>query len=156
MVAERVGEALERLENQLPNSEAAGIRQVREGDAVDGPVLLAPEQSFEQQVRDTAYFMWEADGRPEGRGEHYWHLAHEEATRAMVAETATRTARATKGKNPSDIPPEVKAANKAAKSKVKVKVAEEATAKPAKKAKPAEAKAPKKEPKPRAAVQKAL
>ncbi|WP_197279418.1 DUF2934 domain-containing protein [Devosia sp. A16] len=77
MVAERVGEALERLENQLPNSEAAGIRQVREGDAVDGPVLLAPEQSFEQQVRDTAYFMWEADGRPSGRDEEYWHRARE-------------------------------------------------------------------------------
>lgn len=95
-------------------------------------------------IRQRAYYMWEADGRPDGRGDHYWHLAHEEATRALVAETATRTAKATKGKNPSDIPPAVKASGKAAKSKVKVKVAEEASAKP------------RKTPKPRAAVQKAV
>jgi hypothetical protein len=93
-------------------------------------------------IRQRAYYLWEADGRPDGRGDHYWHLAHEEATRALVAETATRTARATRGKNPSEAPAEVKAGQKAAKSKVKVKVAEE-TAKP------------KKAPKPRAAVQKA-
>lgn len=84
-------------------------------------------------IRQRAYFMWEADGRPEGRGDHYWHLAHEEATRATAAESA---------------PPA-----KAGKSKPKVKVAEET--KPAKKAKPIEAKGPKKEPKPRAAVRKA-
>lgn len=107
-------------------------------------------------IRQRAYFMWEADGRPEGRGDHYWHLAHQEAHRAMVEDVATRTAAITKGKNPSEIPPQVKADNKAAKSKVKVKVAEEAKAKPAKKTKPLEAKAPKKEPKPRSAVQKAI
>lgn len=93
-------------------------------------------------IRQRAYYLWEADGRPDGRGDHYWHLAHEEATRALVAETATRTARATRGKNPSEAPAEVKAGQKAAKSKVKVKVAEESTK-------------PKKAPKPRAAVQKA-
>lgn len=104
-------------------------------------------------IRQRAYFMWEADGRPEGRGEHYWHLAHEEATRALVEETATRTAKATKGKNPSELPPEVKASQKAARSKDKVK---EGKAKPARKAKPVEVKSAKKEPKPRAAVQKTL
>lgn len=90
----------------------------------------------EDAIRQRAYFMWEADGRPDGRGEHYWHLAHEEARRVLVEETASRTARATRGKNPAEMPAEVKA-----------------TAKPAKKA---EAKATKKEPKPRAAVQKSL
>jgi hypothetical protein len=94
-------------------------------------------------IRQRAYYLWEADGRPDGRGDHYWHLAHEEATRTLVAETATRTAKATRGKNPSEAPAEVKAGQKAAKSKVKVKVAEEAAK-------------PKKAPKPRAAVQKAL
>lgn len=77
MVAERVGEALERLERLLPNSEAAGIRKVVEGAEPGEPVVLAPEQSFEQQVRDTAYFMWETDGRPSGRDEEYWHRARE-------------------------------------------------------------------------------
>lgn len=99
-------------------------------------------------IRQRAYFMWEADGRPEGRGDHYWHLAHEEALKALVSETAARTARATKGKTPSEMPPEAKAGKKA-------KVAEEPKAKPASKPKPSGAKAPKKEPKPRAAVRKA-
>lgn len=100
-------------------------------------------------IRQRAYYMWEQDGRPEGRGEHYWHLAHEEAHRAMVEDVATRTAKITKGKNPSEMPPEVKASNKAAKAKVKA-----AENKPVKvKAKGVELK---KTPKPRAAIQKSL
>lgn len=34
----------------------------------------------ENAVRDRAYLMWEADGRPDGRSEHYWGLAYAEAT----------------------------------------------------------------------------
>jgi hypothetical protein len=118
----------------------------------------APDTSThmsDDALRQRAYLLWEADGRPEGRGDHYWHLAHEEAHRMMVEDTASRTAKITKGKNPLEMPPEVKAGQKAAKSKVKVKVAEEAKAKPAKKAKPVEVKSPKKATKPRAAVMKA-
>ncbi len=74
MIAERVGEALERLEAVLPNSEAAGIRQIAEGDAV-APQSLESEPSVEQSIRDTAYYLWENDGRPEGRDEEYWHRA---------------------------------------------------------------------------------
>lgn len=29
----------------------------------------------EDAVRTRAYLMWEADGRPDGRAEHYWGLA---------------------------------------------------------------------------------
>ena len=29
----------------------------------------------EDAIRHRAYVLWEADGRPEGRDEHYWHLA---------------------------------------------------------------------------------
>lgn len=103
-------------------------------------------------IRQRAYFLWEKDGRPEGRDEHYWHLAHREAHgdhQAMVDDTASRTARATGGKNPAEMPASVKDGNKSSKLKVKA-----ADAKPAKaKAKPAEIK---KTPKPRAAIQKAL
>ena len=102
-------------------------------------------------IRQRAYFLWEADGRPDGRGEHYWQLAHEEATRALVEETATRTAKASKGKNPLEMPAEVKAGQKANKAKVK-----EGENKPPKKAKPVETKPAKKTPKPKAAVQKVL
>jgi hypothetical protein len=102
-------------------------------------------------LQQRAYYLWEADGRPEGRGDHYWHLAHEEAHKAMVEDVATRTAKATKGKNPSEMPPEVKASQKA--TKAKVKAADEPKPKKAKAAKPVELK---KQPKPRAAIQKAL
>lgn len=102
-------------------------------------------------IRQRAYYLWEADGRPDGRGDHYWHLAHEEATRALVQETGTRTARASKGKNPLEMPPEVKAGQRA--NKARVKAGEN---KPTKKAKPVEVKPAKKTPKPKAAVQKVL
>ena len=43
-------------------------------------------------LQQRAYYLWEADGRPDGRGDHYWQLAHEEAHKAMVEDVATRTA----------------------------------------------------------------
>ena len=30
---------------------------------------------FEQMVREAAYGLWERDGRPDGREQHYWYLA---------------------------------------------------------------------------------
>jgi len=75
MVAERIGRALDRLETMLPNSEAAGIRQIIEGPGA--PADFVPDDDFEQRIRDTAYYMWEADGRPEGRDQEYWHRARE-------------------------------------------------------------------------------
>ena len=33
----------------------------------------------ENAVRTRAYLMWEADGRPDGRADHYWGLAYAEA-----------------------------------------------------------------------------
>lgn len=36
---------------------------------------------FEQAVRDTAYFLWENDGRPEGREKEYWFRALERCLR---------------------------------------------------------------------------
>jgi hypothetical protein len=35
------------------------------------------DPGFEQAVRDTAYFLWENDGRPEGREQEYWFRALE-------------------------------------------------------------------------------
>lgn len=35
------------------------------------------DTAFEQAVRDTAYFLWEHDGRPEGREQDYWYAALE-------------------------------------------------------------------------------
>lgn len=33
------------------------------------------DPAFEQAVRDTAYFLWEHDGRPFGREQEYWFAA---------------------------------------------------------------------------------
>ena len=29
----------------------------------------------ERKIRDKAYQLWQADGEPEGKGDHYWYLA---------------------------------------------------------------------------------
>lgn len=78
MIAQRVGEALERLELELPNSEAAGIQQLQDRAAHGHePISLIVDPSIDQSIRDTAYYLWEYDGRPEGRDEEYWHRARE-------------------------------------------------------------------------------
>ena len=102
----------------------------------------------DEAIQQRAYYLWEADGRPEGRGDYYWHRAMDEAHKAMVEDTATRTAAITKGRNPLEMPPEVKAGQKA--NKAKVKAGENKPVK-LKAAKSADAK---KAPKLRAAVQK--
>lgn len=74
IIAERVGLTLDRLEQVLPNSEAAGIRQIR-GDAE--PVGEIDAGAENQWISDTAYYLWENDGRPEGRDQEYWHRARD-------------------------------------------------------------------------------
>lgn len=44
-----------------------------------------PHAGFEQAVRETAYFLWEQDGRPEGREQEYWFRALERALREWKA-----------------------------------------------------------------------
>ncbi|MEC5409360.1 DUF2934 domain-containing protein [Paraburkholderia sp. MPAMCS5] len=39
----------------------------------------------EESIRRRAYFLWEADGRPEGRDEHYWHLASSQLGHEIAA-----------------------------------------------------------------------
>lgn len=41
---------------------------------------------FEQEVRDTAYFMWEQDGRPAGREQEYWFRSLEACLRRRNAD----------------------------------------------------------------------
>ena len=51
----------------------------------DDPEKKSPPQpDLTAAVRDTAYFLWEQDGQPEGRDEHYWHLALEKHLRARA------------------------------------------------------------------------
>ena len=41
---------------------------------------------FAQSVRDTAYFLWENDGRPQGRENEYWFRALERCLRQRQAD----------------------------------------------------------------------
>ena len=98
----------------------------------------------EDAIRQRAYYMWEADGRPEGQHDHYWSRAHAEATKAFIEATTNGVAKATKGKTANAAPAAVKA-TKATKDKV-------AKASKPKAVKALEAKPVKKASKPRAAV----
>lgn len=46
------------------------------------------DPEFEQAVRDTAYFLWEQDGRPFGREQEYWFAALERCLRRRESEQA--------------------------------------------------------------------
>ena len=39
----------------------------------------------EREIRERAYALWEADGRPEGRERYYWRKAEEELAVLSVA-----------------------------------------------------------------------
>ena len=85
----------------------------------------------EDAIRQRAYYLWEADGRPDGKHDHYWAQAHHEATKALAEMTANGVAKAGKGKSPGAIPAAVKSPKPPKEAKpVKLK----AEAKPAKKA----------------------
>ncbi len=58
----------------------------------------------EEAIRRRAYYLWEADGRPEGRGDYYWHLACAEAARNVVEASADGVAKVARGRNPHEAP----------------------------------------------------
>ena len=84
----------------------------------------------EDAIRQRAYYMWEADGRPDGKHDHYWTLAHQEATKAFAKATANGVAKASKGRSPGAIPAAVQSKPPKEAKPVKAK----AEAKPTKKA----------------------
>ena len=47
---------------------------------------------FELEVRDTAYFMWEQDGRPAGREKEYWYRSLEQCLRRRHADADLQVA----------------------------------------------------------------
>lgn len=63
----------------------------------------------EDAVRTRAYLMWEADGRPDGRADHYWNLASAAVKGEAVPAKSKRAAAK------SDVP-EKKAKSKAGKA----------------------------------------
>lgn len=51
--------------------------------AANGKAPSSPDADpeFEEAVRQTAYFLWEQDGKPEGRAHEYWVRAYERHVR---------------------------------------------------------------------------
>ncbi len=47
----------------------------------------APAPS-DDAIRERAYYLWEADGKPAGRDQYYWHLAQAELSTAPSVEAA--------------------------------------------------------------------
>ncbi|KFC66671.1 hypothetical protein FF80_02438 [Devosia sp. LC5] len=48
------------------------------------------DKDFEAAVRDTAYFLWENDGRPFGREKEYWFAALDKCLRQRHADALLR------------------------------------------------------------------
>lgn len=71
--------------------------------------------SREQIVRDTAYAIWEAEGKPEGRDAEHWRLA-EERVAASTGEAAKVT-KPIKGKVSAAMPKATAPVKKAATGK---------------------------------------
>jgi hypothetical protein len=47
----------------------------KESNATETDGQASIEQ--ETRIRELAYELWEAEGQPEGRADHYWHRARE-------------------------------------------------------------------------------
>jgi hypothetical protein len=47
----------------------------------DRDVMSQTKQSLAQAVRERAYFLWQEDGRPEGRADEHWRRADEQHLR---------------------------------------------------------------------------
>lgn len=59
-----------------------------------------PAEHDEQRIRETAYHLWEKDGRPSGQAERYWEMAQniaEDSAREPPA-PAAKSDRVAKGK----------------------------------------------------------
>ena len=63
----------------------------------NSPGQDSADQDFDERVRVRAYLMWEADGKPTGQEDLYWHRARER----MEAETHASYPPAQSGKHRS-------------------------------------------------------
>lgn len=60
------------------------------------------DKNFESRVRDTAYFLWENDGRPLGREQEYWFRALERCLRQREADSLLQRGPADGGEQEDD------------------------------------------------------
>jgi hypothetical protein len=51
--------------------------------------MTKENQTSDEQIRTRAYYLWEADGRPQGRDQEYWHRAQKEMSARPVSTQPT-------------------------------------------------------------------
>ena len=68
------------MQSQITGQNEDGQMDQR-ADGIAEEMTLQPPPLDEAEVRLTAYFLWEQDGRPEGRDEYYWWSAVEKIAR---------------------------------------------------------------------------
>jgi Protein of unknown function (DUF2934) len=52
-----------------------------------------------ERISERAYAIWEREGRPEGRAEHYWHVAEAEIDQEMTEPAGAQGTKAKKEKS---------------------------------------------------------
>ncbi len=63
------------------------------------PTKFKTDDLSDDAIRQRAYLLWEADGRPDGRADHYWWLAsHPAAVSKPLAKAAVAAVPVTKAK----------------------------------------------------------
>ncbi len=69
-------------------------------------------ESIEERIRERAYHLWEAEGRPPGRAEAHWLRAEAEVKGAAESQAPRPAARPAKAKAKPDTKPKAKAGAK--------------------------------------------
>jgi hypothetical protein len=68
-----------------------GQRRLTAKSTADVVELTAPPpMPDEDEIRRTAYFLWEQDGRPLGQDDHYWWAALEKIARTRSSDCLLR------------------------------------------------------------------
>lgn len=65
-----------------------------------------PNAELEQRIRERAYFIWLAEGRPEGRSTEFWDRARALEAGAALSAEDRRSPAVAKASTPSGHPPE--------------------------------------------------
>ena len=72
------------MPDRLVNVERQGAEVLHTDTLAGRPAGEEPEANLDQVVRDRAYLLWEQAGRPDDRGDEFWH----EARRQISSEGA--------------------------------------------------------------------
>ena len=96
--------------------------------------MTIDHRSWNERVQDRAYLIWEAEGRPHGRSDEFWHGAADELRAGDTAQQMDEQSKASKKTGAAPKRTSAKAAEKAANSSSKMAKADPPATKKAAKA----------------------